>query len=72
MTSLRGIPDLAGAPPAAERRPVAVGLVDWLAAALERRRQRLALMQLDDRMLKDVGLTRSDLQHETEKPFWRR
>ena len=72
MASLPGIPDIAGPVPAATRSPVAVGFVDWLAAALERRRQRLALMQLDDRMLKDVGLTRTDLQHEVEKPFWRR
>lgn len=39
----------------------------WLA----RRRQRLDLGQLDDRMLKDLGLSRADVAREAGKPFWR-
>jgi uncharacterized protein YjiS (DUF1127 family) len=39
--------------------------------ALERRRQRLALAQLDARLLCDVGLTLEQAQTETAKPFWR-
>ncbi|MFO1036635.1 MAG: DUF1127 domain-containing protein [Geminicoccaceae bacterium] len=36
----------------------------------ERRRQRRALLSLDDHMLKDLGLTRADAWREGRKPFW--
>ena len=36
----------------------------------ERARQRRRLSELDDRMLKDIGLTRTDVAREVEKPFW--
>ncbi len=36
----------------------------------ERDRQRHALAQLDARMLKDVGLSRADVDLELRKPFW--
>jgi uncharacterized protein YjiS (DUF1127 family) len=42
-------------------------LVDWQ----ERASQRRALATLDDRMLKDLGLTRADVAREAGKPFWR-
>jgi uncharacterized protein YjiS (DUF1127 family) len=32
--------------------------------------QRAELAALDDRMLKDIGLTRADVQREINKPFW--
>lgn len=34
-------------------------------------RERGQLAQLDDRMLKDIGLTRADAEFLTNKPFWR-
>ncbi len=37
----------------------------------ERDRQRHALAQLDARMLKDVGLSRAEVDLELRKPFWR-
>ena len=37
----------------------------------ERMRDRRELAQWTDRDLHDVGLSRSDVVHETEKPFWR-
>ncbi|MDK9720288.1 MAG: DUF1127 domain-containing protein [Rhodospirillales bacterium] len=36
----------------------------------ERRRSRNALAALDDRMLADLGLNRTDAQAEADKPFW--
>ncbi|MFQ5545373.1 MAG: DUF1127 domain-containing protein [Acidiferrobacterales bacterium] len=45
---------------------VAIALGWW-----DRTRQRQHLLQLDDRLLKDVGLTRADVERETAKPFWK-
>ncbi len=36
---------------------------------LDRSRQQLAM--LDDRQLKDIGLSRGQVLHEIDKPFWR-
>jgi uncharacterized protein YjiS (DUF1127 family) len=36
-----------------------------------RQRQRHDLAQLDDRMLRDIGLSRVDAEREAGKPFWR-
>ena len=38
---------------------------------LERVNQRRHLAQLSDHMLKDIGLTRVDVEAELSKPFWR-
>ncbi len=35
-----------------------------------RYRQRHDLAELDDRMLKDIGVTRDQASHEIDKPFW--
>ena len=37
----------------------------------ERASQRRALAALDERMLRDIGVTRIDAMRESEKPFWR-
>jgi uncharacterized protein YjiS (DUF1127 family) len=37
----------------------------------QRVRERRELAQWTDRDLHDVGLSWSDIAHETEKPFWR-
>jgi uncharacterized protein YjiS (DUF1127 family) len=37
----------------------------------ERSRQRQALLRLDDRLLRDIGLTRADVEGEASKRFWR-
>ena len=34
-------------------------------------REREELAQLDERMLKDIGLTRADARFLSNKPFWR-
>ena len=46
----------------------------WLAALLrmhERWRQRQDLRELEDHLLRDIGITREQAQHEASKPFWR-
>jgi uncharacterized protein YjiS (DUF1127 family) len=46
----------------------------WLALALlrwqELAQQRRRLLSLDDRMLKDIGLTRAEAMREGTRPFW--
>jgi uncharacterized protein YjiS (DUF1127 family) len=37
----------------------------------ERARQRHALMQLSDHMLRDIGIARAEAVGEAGKPFWR-
>lgn len=38
----------------------------------EHARQRHALLRLDDRLLRDVGLTRAEVEAEAGRPFWHR
>ncbi|NUB28272.1 DUF1127 domain-containing protein [Azospirillum brasilense] len=37
---------------------------------IERHRQRRSLAALDDHLLRDVGLSRTDARREAEKAFW--
>lgn len=39
---------------------------------MQLRRQRLALLELDDRLLRDIGLSHADVQRECSKPVWQR
>jgi uncharacterized protein YjiS (DUF1127 family) len=50
--------------------PVA-GPVTRIRAALRRWRQRRLLESLDDRMLRDLGISRSQALAEASKPCWR-
>jgi uncharacterized protein YjiS (DUF1127 family) len=43
----------------------------WVLHCAERAAQRRALARLDDWLLRDIGLTRSDVREECEKWFWR-
>jgi uncharacterized protein YjiS (DUF1127 family) len=45
-------------------------LPDRLLLWLERSRQRRRLAALDDRMLRDIGLSRTAVWAETQKRFW--
>jgi uncharacterized protein YjiS (DUF1127 family) len=47
--------------------PVGELLLIWF----ERTRQRRELSQLSSHMLKDIGLSRADVEAEVTKPFWR-
>ena len=46
-------------------------LIVLLRAWRRRRRDRRELTRLDDRTLKDIGLTRADAEFLINKPFWR-
>lgn len=46
---------------------IVIGLLDRMA---ERRRSRMALMELNDQQLKDIGLTRNEAWRESVRPFW--
>lgn len=50
---------------------VAAKALDTLFAWQRRLSDRVALQSLDDRMLRDIGLSRADVEFESSKPFWR-
>jgi uncharacterized protein YjiS (DUF1127 family) len=57
---------------------IRLGARAWAATAValllhwhERARQRRALLSLDDRMLKDIGVSRAEAEREACRPFWR-
>ena len=45
-------------------------LARWIDHLLERRRGRLALLEMTDDQLKDVGLSRCDAHREGIRRFW--
>jgi len=47
-----------------------VRIMQTLQCWSEVRRQRRSLLELDDHVLKDIGLTRADVDYEASKPFW--
>lgn len=47
------------------------GLLVHLSGWYDRVASRNQLVNLDDRMLRDIGLTRADVDQELSKPFWR-
>jgi uncharacterized protein YjiS (DUF1127 family) len=55
--------------------PAPTGVMRRLAGAIVAGRRRAAerrvLAELDDRFLRDIGLTRYDISEEVRKPFWR-
>jgi uncharacterized protein YjiS (DUF1127 family) len=62
-----------GAQAPTDRRALAQGvvrIVDRLLLAMEIRRQRRALAALDDRALKDIGITRAEAGTESSRGFW--
>ncbi len=53
--------------------PAKPSLFAWLSALMrmhKRWRQRQALLELDDRLLRDLGITRDEAIHEARKGFW--
>ena len=46
-------------------------LFDRLFSWQDRARQRRQLSELDDRLLRDIGISRTEVEHEMALPFWR-
>jgi uncharacterized protein YjiS (DUF1127 family) len=61
-------PGLARYWPATTKSRPESGFALWLALWRERRQ----LAELDSNRLRDLGLTRTDVEAECSKPFWRR
>lgn len=53
------------------RRRGALRLLDLLAVWHERTRRRRELSRMPDYLLRDMGITRADVDREIHKPFWR-
>jgi uncharacterized protein YjiS (DUF1127 family) len=58
-------------PPRSGLRRTLTALAARADAGVARSRQRRALAKLDDRLLRDIGITAYDVAHEAGKPFWR-
>lgn len=50
---------------------LALRVLEHLNGWVERYRQRRTLLELNDHMLKDIGVSRADAEREGYKPFWR-
>ena len=46
-------------------------MVDTLLTWQRRHKDRMHLMSLDDRLLRDIGISYVEVDHEASKPFWR-
>jgi uncharacterized protein YjiS (DUF1127 family) len=64
--------------PPADREPMPISLLKILhrfrtdyRLAIERYRQRKQLMEMDDRQLKDIGITPEQAEQEARKPIWK-
>jgi uncharacterized protein YjiS (DUF1127 family) len=69
VQGMLGRPFYGDLPPLALRprgRALAV-LLRWR----ERARQRRQLREMNDHLLRDIGITRAEAQAEAERPFWR-
>jgi len=52
------------------QEPARYSWLAWLREWRRRRRSRASLSRLDDRMLRDIGVTYAEAEREANKPFW--
>ncbi len=52
-------------------KAVVTGIFTLLLSWQERSEERYRLKQISDHTLRDIGLSRADIDHEVRKPFWR-
>ena len=45
-------------------------VISVIEMAVQRRRSRIALMEMSDAQLKDIGVSRSEAYREASRPFW--
>ncbi len=55
----------------ADLAPLVDRVIETPIAWLERIRERRQLASFSDDMLKDIGVSRADVEHVVEKPFWK-
>lgn len=73
MSAITAVTGVAAAPLRRVLRAFAVtaaGLIAQVAGRIRNRRDAARLASLDDRMLADIGLTRSDLRDAYAEPLW--
>jgi uncharacterized protein YjiS (DUF1127 family) len=56
---------------ATDLAPVLDRIIETPIAWIERVRERRQLASFGDEMLKDIGVSRADVEHVVDKPFWR-
>jgi uncharacterized protein YjiS (DUF1127 family) len=71
MTAHRATAKRARRPVLSQLQLAAHAVILWLDRVIERRNQRLALAELTDEQLDDIGLNRRDVEREC-RPFWKR
>lgn len=54
-----------------QNNPLVQKMVATINLWLVRSHERHILMNLDDRMLEDIGITRDNVMKEYDKPFWK-
>ena len=47
-----------------------IAMARWLGRQMEKRRSRLALLEMTDEQLKDIGLSRGDAYSEFRRGLW--
>ena len=57
--------------PRRHRRPFLRRSLARLVAWIDRAHQRRALSDLDDHLLRDIGVSREEARREAMRPFWR-
>jgi len=45
-------------------------VISVIEMVVQRRRSRIALMEMSDAQLKDIGVSRSEAYREASRPFW--